>query len=196
MELMQTIADRMFDASTRRQAVLCDGVLIVAGSALVAACAKVQAPAWPVPMTMQPFAVLLVGALLGARRGGLALVLYLLEGFAGFPVFALPGAGPGYFVGPTAGYLLAFPAAALCVGYLAERGWDRTLVRTVCAFALGQLMILSMGAAWASGFVGWRVAMETHVFPFLLGDVLKIGLAAVALPAAWRMICADATEPV
>lgn len=185
---MRTFADLLYPNAIRREALVRDGLLVVAGSLLVAICAKIQLPTLPVPMTMQPFAVLLVGAALGGRRGALALTAYLIEGAAGLPVFAGPAAGLGYFAGPTAGYLLAFPLAAWAVGTLAERGWDRRVLPAIAALALGQMIILAAGFAWLAAFVGSAEAYKLGLAPFLLVDPLKILLAATALPAGWRMV--------
>lgn len=185
---MRTFGDLVCPRTVRHHVLLRDGALVLTGSLLVALCAKIQLPALPVPFTLQPFAVLLVGAALGSRRGALAMIAYLLEGAVGLPVFALPGAGPATFVGPTAGYLLAFPAAAFVVGSLAQRGWDRRFPTAVAALAAGEVVILASGFAWLALFVGVDRAFVTGVAPFLPGDFLKVLLAAVALPAAWRWL--------
>ena len=186
---MRTLTDTILPVSTvRGHTLLRDALLVLSGSLLVALCAKVQLPMLPVPVTMQPFAVLLLGAALGSRRGALALVAYLLEGAAGLPVFAGPIGGMTYLLGPTAGYLFAFPLAALVVGALAERGWDRRFLTSVAALTLGQTIILAVGFCWLSVMVGAKAAFATGVLPFLVGDVLKIMLAAVALPTAWKLV--------
>jgi biotin transport system substrate-specific component len=185
---MQTFADLISPAALRNRRLVRDALLVVTGSALVALCAKIQVPSWPVPITMQPFAVLLVGMALGARRGGLALGLYLLEGAAGLPVFALPTAGLAYFAGPTAGYLVAFPLAAYMVGAMAERGWDRKFVPALVAMILGDLLILVVGFGWMAMQFGTSKAFAIGVGPFLPGELLKALLAAVALPAAWKLL--------
>jgi len=185
---MRTFGDLVYPGAVRRDALVRDGVLILAGSLLVALCAKIQLPTLPIPMTLQPFAVLLVGAVLGSRRGALALIVYLLEGAAGLPVFAGVAPGLAYFAGPTAGYLFAFPIAAFVVGALAERGWDRRFISAVAVMAVGQVIILAMGFAWLTAFVGVREAFLVGVAQFLPGDALKILLAATALPLGWRCV--------
>jgi biotin transport system substrate-specific component len=172
-----------------RSALLYDLGLILAGSAVVAlaAQASVRLPFTPVPWTFQPLAVLLVGALLGARRGAAALVAYLAEGLFGMPVFAGGSFGPAALIGPSGGYLLGFVAAAWVVGALAERGWDRRFGSTWAAMALGSLTIFAFGLPWLARFTGWPGALAAGFWPFVPGDLLKQLLAALLLPGAWRL---------
>ncbi len=166
-------------------------LLVLGFSLLTAAAAQVVVPLpfTPVPLTGQTFAVLLTGALLGPRLGALAMLAYLLEGAAGLPFFRGGAGGVGHFSGATAGYLLAFPAAAYVTGSLAERGWDRRFVTAAAAMALGSLVILACGWAWlALMFKGGAEAFRLGVAPFLPGDVLKVALAAAALPAGWALL--------
>jgi biotin transport system substrate-specific component len=165
--------------------------LVVAFSLLTAAAAQVVVPLpfTPVPLTGQTFAVLLTGALLGPRLGALAMLAYLLEGAAGLPFFRGGAGGVTHFAGATAGYLLAFPAAAYVTGYLSERGWDRRFVTAAAAMALGSLVILACGWAWlALMFKGGTEAFRLGVAPFLPGDVLKVALAAAVLPSGWALL--------
>jgi biotin transport system substrate-specific component len=163
-------------------------LLILAGTALLAISARVQIPFWPVPMTMQTFAVLVIGMAYGARLGAATVAVYLLEGVVGLPVFAV-GGGLAYFAGPTAGYLFGFLVAALLVGSLAERGWDRNPRLTVLAMALGTVVIFACGVLWLSVYMGSiGEAVKTGVLPFVPAALLKIALAAIALPSAWRLI--------
>lgn len=185
---MRTFADLLPGSTLRRETVVRDLLLIVGGSMFVAACAKIQIPIGVVPFTMQSFGVVLVGAMLGSRRGALAIVAYLLEGAAGLPVFAGPIGGIAYFVSPSAGYLFGFIAAAFVVGFLAERGWDRRVMTAVPTFALGHVIILTLGFAWLSTFIGTRAAFAEGVLKFLPYDMsLKIMLAAIVLPTAWKL---------
>ena len=166
--------------------------LVLGFSLLTALAAQVVVPLpWtPVPVTGQTFAVLLTGALLGSRLGALAMLAYLAEGAAGLPFFTRGAGGAHYlFFSPTAGYLFAFPVAAFVTGYLAERGWDRRFATAAAAMALGSLVILACGWAWLSLF--YRTASEAFaagVLPFLVGDVVKVALAAAALPAGWAIL--------
>lgn len=162
-------------------------VLIVAGTALMAVSAKIQVPMWPVPMTMQTFAVLVIGMAYGWRLGGLTLLAYLAEGAVGLPVFA-GGAGVAYMAGPTGGYLAGFVVAATLVGWLGTRGWDRNVAGTLAAMTLGTAVIFGLGVAWLSMLIGFDKAVAAGLVPFLVGAAFKIALAAAVLPLAWRLI--------
>lgn len=191
-----TIVDVHRPAAWRRSVAsraLADAVLILAGSALVALSAQVVVPLpWtPVPITGQTFGVLFVGALLGSRRGALALAAYLLEGAAGLPVFAGGGATVAWLLGPTAGYLWSYPAAAWLTGRLAERGWDRRPATAVLALAAGNAVVYAVGLPWLAFFVGWERVLVAGFYPFLPGAVVKISVAAAALSGAWRLVGAE-----
>lgn len=178
-------------------------LLAILGSLFVAASAQIQVPLWPVPVTGQTFAVLVVGIAYGARLGGATLALYLAEGAAGLPVFANWAAGPGAIVGPTGGYLVGFVAAAAAAGWLAERGWSRSVIGTAGAMVAGNLVIYALGLAWLTQFfagpgatyvaatgaeTAFGAAIAKGLLPFLLGDALKIALAACLMPLAWKAI--------
>jgi biotin transport system substrate-specific component len=166
-----------------------DASLIVGASLLVALMAQVSIPLpfSPVPITGQTFAVLLVGAALGARRGSASLLLYLLEGAVGLPVFAGGAGGPAVLLGPTGGYLIGFVAAGWLVGALAGRGLDRRLPGALLAFLAGEIAIFLFGAAVLAVYVGPPNALPLGVIPFIPGELIKIALAAATLPAAWRL---------
>jgi biotin transport system substrate-specific component len=152
------------------------GALLVALSAQVV----VPVPFSPVPMTLQPLAVLVVGGLLGATRGAGALALYLALGIVGLPVFAGGGSGALRLVGPTGGYLLAFPLAAAATGGLLQHG--SSIWQTLLACTLGMLVIHLGGAAWLAALgLDPAMAVRIGVLPFLAGDLLKIGLAAAVI---------------
>ncbi len=179
-----------------------DALLVLAFAALMPLLARVAIPLpfTPVPITGQTFGVLLAGALLGPRRGALAMVAYLAEGLAGLPVFASgtsawspSRAGVPVIVGPSAGYLLSSPIAAFAVGFLAERGWDRRFWRAVAAMLVGEAVIYLVGLPWLGAYVGMERAVPLGLLPFVPGDALKLLLAAALLPAAWRLL--GATDP-
>jgi biotin transport system substrate-specific component len=158
------------------------GLAIAAGALVVAVAAQVTVPVpmSPVPMTLQPLAVLAVGGVLGARAGAAALVLYLGMGLLGLPVFAAGTAGVGRLLGPTGGYLLAFPVAAALTGFLAGRGPG--VLRTLLACAAGMVAIHLGGVAQLTLLGGDpALALRVGFVPFLTGDLLKIGLAAAAI---------------
>jgi len=152
-------------------------------------------PFTPVPITGQTFGVLLAGALLGSRRGALAMLVYLAEGLAGLPVFAggthawSPSLlGVPVIIGPSAGYLFSFPIAAFAVGFLAQRGWDRRFWRAVAMMLAGQAVIYLVGLPWLGSYVGMDQALPLGLLPFFPGDVLKVLLASTLLPSAWHLL--------
>ena len=171
----------------RSRSWLFDVLMVVVFSSFVALSARVAIPWWPVPMTLQPLAVLFTGAVLGSRRGALALFVYLAEGAVGLPVFA-GGAGIVYMLGPTGGYLVSYPVAAGLVGWLAERGWDRKLAWTAAAMTLGLLVIYAFGVVWLVGFLGdlWASLVQGMLI-FIPGDLVKIVIATLALPGGWAL---------
>ena len=172
-------------------------LLVVAFSVLVAASAQIAIPLpfTPVPLTAQTLVVLLTGAVLGARLGGLALLTYCAEGLAGLPVFAgglnawSPSAlGVPWVLGPTAGYVIGFLFAAILVGWLAERRWDRSVLLTACAMVLGNLVIYAFGVGNLTRFVPFPAVLTAGLVPFLTGDAIKIVIASIALPGAWALV--------
>lgn len=167
-----------------------DILLIVGGSLLVALMAQVKIPLpfTPVPLTGQTFAVLLVGAALGSRRGAASLLLYLAQGMLGLPVFAGGAGGLAYLSGPTGGYLIGFVCAAFLVGWLAEGGKDRRFHIALLVFLAGEVVIYLCGVSWLAVHIGFEKALAAGLFPFLPGDAVKLLAAALALPAAWKLI--------
>lgn len=179
-------ADRKAASLTR------DLTLILAFSLVNALCAQIAIPLpfTPVPITGQTFGVLLTGALLGPRLGALSLLLYLIEGAFGLPVFA-PGSpllGAARLAGPTGGYLLSYPFAAGLIGYLATRGWDRKPATMLLAMLLGSMVIFVCGMLQLAHFVGLAHAFGKGVLPFLPGDIIKALLAAGLLPMGWKLL--------
>ncbi|MGH2625156.1 MAG: biotin transporter BioY [Anaerolineales bacterium] len=184
-----TVAD-IFRPAARRAARTYDVALVLGASAVVALCSQVEfhLPGNPVPITGQTFAVLLAGALLGPRLGALAMLAYLTQGALGLPVFAGGAGGAARLLGPTGGYLIGFVAAAALVGWLAERGWDRTPWLTAGAMFLGNLVIYALGVTRLAAFVGSDQAVALGVLPFLPGDLIKVALATGLLPSAWKLL--------
>ena len=164
--------------------------LVIVFSLFIAACAQFTIHIGPIPITGQTFAVLLTGMLLGSRLGAAAVIAYLIEGAIGLPFFAGGGAGLVRFFGPTAGYLVAFPAAAFITGAFAEHGWDKRYVTAVAAMAIGSVVIFLGGWAWFAVLTNTPpvAAFKLAVLPFLLGDVIKIVLGAAVLPTGWALL--------
>jgi biotin transport system substrate-specific component len=164
--------------------------LVAIGAAFVALCAQVYIPTLPVPFTGQTFGVLVVGGALGFRRGLLALLLYLVIGAIGLPVFAQGKAGLAIVGGPTGGYLIGFVVAAALVGRLAELGWDRRIGGSLAAMALGTAVIYAIGVPWLKITAGlpWDVAIAEGMTKFLIWDAAKLALAAGIFPLAWWII--------
>jgi biotin transport system substrate-specific component len=160
---------------------------VVIGTVILAVASRIEVPMVPVPMTMQTFAVTMIGALYGWRLGAITVLAWLAQGALGLPVFAGGVGGIVKFFGPTGGYLLAFPVAAALTGLLAERGWngDRPL-RAFAAMLAGNAACLALGGAWLAVMIGWGPAFAAGVAPFLLGGALKSALGAVALRGAGR----------
>lgn len=186
--IQPTYAD-LIRPSTRTHQVVLDTLLVLGGSLFVALLSqlRIQVGFSPVPITAQTLAVLLVGATLGSRRGALAMLIYLAQGAMGLPVFAGAG-GAARLLGPTGGYLVGFVAAAFIVGRLAERGWDRRPISTALAMLAGNAAIYLFGVSWLALLVGVDKALPLGLYPFIVGDVLKLALAMTLLPAGWWLV--------
>lgn len=190
--MADTLAERSWPSTSTATALSAKSLwratsLAVLGSLLIALCAHIKVPMWPVPMTMQTFAVLLIGIAYGPRLGLATITLYLAEGASGLPVFAV-GGGLAYFAGPTGGYLVGFALAGIAVGALARRGWDKSVPHAFAAMVLGTLLIYIPGAAWLGSIIGYEKAVTVGVLPFLAGDLIKAGLGAMLLPFAHKLL--------
>lgn len=189
--LYPTLADRMVP-SVKFGRVARFVILALLGSLALTLSAKVQVPFYPVPMTMQTFVVLSLGMAFGWRLGAVTVLLYLAEGASGLPVFSgtpEKGLGLAYLFGPTGGYLFGFVVAAAVCGWLAERGWDRSVLKTALAMLIGTATIYLCGVLWLGGLIGWdKPLLALGVTPFLLGDAFKMALAAGVLPLLWQAL--------
>ena len=167
-----------------------DCLLVIAASLLIALAAQIAIPVpfTPVPLTMQPIAVLLVGVVLGANRGAAAAAAYLLEGMSGLPVFAQGHGGAAWLLGPTAGYLWSYPAAAWIAGWFSEHGWGNKRVRAIASMSMAMGVIYIGGWSWLAWMLGPRAAFVAGVAPFLLADLIKVALAAALLPNLQRLV--------
>jgi biotin transport system substrate-specific component len=165
-------------------------IALVTGAAAItglAAQVSIPLPFTPVPISLQTFTVLLSGAALGPIRGGLGMALYLVAGVAGVPWFSEQRSG---FDFPSFGYIVGFALAAVLVGWLARRGLDRSVPGTIGIMVLGNVVIYALGVSWLASSLGVDLptALELGAWPFLIGDALKIALAAGLLPAAWWFV--------
>jgi biotin transport system substrate-specific component len=189
---METQAATLRLAVFPRSSLLTDALLVCAGTAFVALCAQVSFHLGftPVPITLQTFAVLLVASAYGPMLGTASLLLYMLIGIAGAPVYSEHKHGWDVFVGSTGGYIVGFVVAAALTGYLAERGWDRRFSTSVSAMLTGSVVIYAFGLLWLHHDLGvnWPDAFEYGLYPFVPGDIVKLYLAALALPGAWKLV--------
>ena len=189
MTLYDTLALR-----SGRRGVATDVPVVLAGSLLLVLSAKFQVPFFPVPMSMQTFVAIGLGLALGPVRGALAVALYLAQGAAGFAVFAgTPerGLGLAYMMGPTGGFLIGFVLVALAAGWLAGRGFDRNPVTAMAAALLASAIIYLPGLLWLGAVIGWdKPVLAMGLYPFILGDIAKAMLAAIAFPVAWKWLSA------
>ena len=164
--------------------------LVIGFSLLTALSAQIVIPIGPVPITGQTFAVLLTGALLGSRLGAITMIVYLLEGAIGLPFFSGAHGGILHLMGPTGGYLVAFPAGAFITGAFAEHGWDRKFLTAAAAMAIGSIVIMLSGWLWFSLVMKTSPAITLFatVLKFIPGDIIKISLAVAVLPSGWKLL--------
>lgn len=175
-----------------RSGLLVDVLLVLAGAGLVALCAQIEIPLafTPVPISGQTFAVLLVGASLGPLLGGSSLLLYFCVGLIGAPVYSGGDGGWEIVHGATGGYLVGFIAAAVLTGWLAQRRWDRHFNSAVAAMLSGSVVIYSFGLPWLAKEIGTGLegTLEAGLYPFVIGDLIKLYLAGMLLPGAWKLV--------
>lgn len=165
-------------------------LLVIGGSLLLTMSAKINVPFYPVPMTMQTFAVIVIGAAFGWRLGVATVLLYLAQGAYGLPVFAgtpEKGIGLAYMAGPTGGYLLGFVAGAAVAGWLAEHGWNRSVLRLTATMLLAHATIFLFGTTWLGALIGFEKAWLAGVAPFYLATVFKTLLAVAFIKAGWSL---------
>lgn len=167
-------------------------VLVAAGVLALAIAAKIKIPMWPVPITMGTFAILTIGAAYGPRLGLGTVLAYLAVGALGFDVFAGSSAekfGLTYMMGGTGGYLVGYALAALALGWFARQGWDRSFGKMALALLIGNVIIYVPGLLWLGQLYGWdQPILAWGLWPFLIGDGLKLVLAAIAVPAIWKLV--------
>lgn len=190
-----TLAERAWPSTIEMTAMtraLRGTVLAIVGSLAIWLSAKIQVPFYPVPMTMGTLAVLAIGMAYGWRLGVATVLLYLAEGAMGLPVFAgtpEKGIGFAYMMGGTGGYLIGYVLAAATAGWLAERGWDKNVLTTGAAMLVGNALIYIPGLLWLGTLFGWdKPILEWGLYPFILGDLTKLALAAAIMPMTWKLL--------
>lgn len=178
------LADRVI-----RRRLATDIALVAGGVALTAALAQLSIPLWPVPITGQTLAVLLVGATLGTVRGAISMLAYAVLGMVGLPIFSEASSGVGVILGPTGGYIVGFIASAALVGWLSERQWDRAVLKAAATFIAGTVVTFAFGLIWLS--IALRLdlsaTLQGGLYPFIIGGLVKSAIAAGLLPLAWRL---------
>ncbi|MCU1578060.1 MAG: biotin transporter BioY [Rhodoglobus sp.] len=187
----QTFADRVIPRS-----VPTDIALVAGGALFTGLLAQVAVPLWPVPITGQTLAVLLVGTTLGATRGVLSMVLYAALGVVGVPWFSDASSGMGVLAGPTGGYIVGFIFAAGLTGWLAQRQWDRRIVGAIVSFIAGSLIVFAVGLPWLAVSLGLdlRQTVAAGLYPFIVGGIIKAVVAAAVIRSAWRVADAIASR--
>jgi len=182
-----TIADRIVPRTA-----VTDVALVVAGTALVALLAQLSVPMWPVPITGQTLAVVIVGASLGTWRAVASMALYLVADLAGAPIFSEHSGGMGSLASPSFGYIVGFVFGAALIGWLSQRRWDRSFWRAAAAFALGLAVPYLFGLPWLAASLArleqphdLGTVLSLGLAPFALGDVIKLLIMGAVLPGAW-----------
>ena len=181
------LADRLVARSSR----VTDLALVLSGAAVVGVLAQVTIPMWPVPITGQTLAVMIVGGALGMRRGAAALFTYMVAGLAGVPWFAELGGGPAYVLRPSFGFIVGFIAAAAIAGWFAERAWDRKPLLAMAGFCLATAAPFVVGVPYMAALLDLSDPATIAAYgitPFIVPGLIKAGLAAAAFPLAWRLI--------
>ena len=192
----RVLADVIARPASRGRAFALDAGLVVAGAALVAVLAQVSIPLWPVPITGQTLGVIVVGAALGSRRGALSLITYMLVGLAGLPVFADFTGSIAAVAKPSFGFVIGFIFSAFVAGWFAEREWDRRPALAFLGFAIASLMPFLFGLPYLAFILnvvmGYDLTfveiLEAGLFPFIIGGIIKAGLAALIIPGAWALV--------
>lgn len=183
MSLIQSPSIQVFDPfRLAERSFVTKAIFAIAGTLVLAIASRIAVPMYPVPITMQTFAVTMIGALYGWRLGGLTVLAWIAEGMMGLPVWTNGASGVPYFLGPTGGYLVSFPIIAVLAGWLAQKGW--TGERVIASFAAhlsANILCLAIGGLWLGSMIGAEKAWALGVLPFIIGAVLKSALAAAAL---------------
>ena len=192
----RVLADVIARPSARGRAFALDAALVLTGAAVVAVLAQVSIPLWPVPITGQTLGVIVVGAALGSRRGAAAMITYMIAGLAGLPVFADFTGAIAAVAKPSFGYVIGFIFAAFVAGWFAERQWDRRPALAFLGFGIASLMPFLFGIPYLAFILNvvmgadltFLQILEAGLFPFIVGGIIKAGLAALLIPGAWALV--------
>jgi len=160
--------------------------LVFFGTFLITISAKIQVPFWPVPMTMQTFAVLIIAMAYGWKLSVITLALYLIEGAMGIPVFA-KGGGYTYLIGPTSGYLYGMLIASGVVGFFGDKGYGKNILTCLIPLCLGSIIIFVLGVGYLASLIGLEKAIQGGLLPFIPSEFFKIALAAILIPMLWTL---------
>ena len=187
-----SVLAEMFGATSGTNLRIKQAALIIGGILALAIAAKIKVPMWPVPITMGTFAVLTIGAAYGPRLGLATILGYMIVGALGFDVFAGSSAekfGLEYMMGGTGGYLVGYVLATLALGALARRGWDRSVTWMAASMLIGTVLIYIPGLLWLGNLYGWdKPILAWGLTPFLVGDAIKLALAALLVPDIWKAV--------
>ena len=180
----------LIDALISRRSLLLDVVLVLGFACLTAACAQVSFWIGPVPVSGQTFGVLLAGAFLGSQRGALSQLSYLAIGATGTPYWFALGGPPGIarLIGPTGGFLIGFVAVAFVVGWLMEKSWDRKIWTSIIAMLIGSITLYIFGLSWLANFVPQSSLLQAGLYPFIIGDLIKLIMAALVIRGGWVLL--------
>lgn len=187
---ISAVRTTFLDAVVQQTNLLWNATLVLGFACLTASCAQISFWIGPVPITGQTFAVLLSGMLLGSKRGALSQLSYLAIGITGIPYWFALGGPPGIarLIGPTGGYLIGFVIAAFVIGWLAEKGWDRHVWKVIPAMLIGCITYYVFGLLWLLKFVPQDMVLHAGLYPFIIGDLIKIVTAAVIIPSGWMLL--------
>jgi biotin transporter BioY len=188
--LYPSMIDSFLPQTLEKSNTLINALAVFAGSLLMVASAQVYItlPFTPVPITAQTLSVMVLGSLLGSKKGPLSVLLYVLYGALGFPVFSENSGGAHILVGATGGYILGFVLSAYIIGKFTERGWDRVLSKSLIAMFIGQFFIFVPGLLWLARYVGFENVLSQGFYPFVIGGIIKTLLAGTSSVLVWKLI--------
>jgi biotin transport system substrate-specific component len=189
MSQYMSVVDTYF-LKSEKKSLMTEALLVFSGSIFIALSAYVYIPLsfTPVPITLQTYSVLTLASLMGSKRAPLSVVVYLMLGALGFPVLSEGRAGLEVMFGATGGYLLGFIFSSYMVGLLIEKGWDRSFLKALFTFCIGQLLIFVPGLLWLGQFTGYETVLEKGFYPFIIGGIVKAALCVTTSLSIWKIL--------